>query len=410
MIYKKSIYVIWLALFLIIGVTYATYNSNIIEEKITLITKERVFNAGEDVSLKFKITAHGETFLLIDGSYGITIVQATRIDDHLIFNFPKHFIEHKGEISWELRINNQFKQKGKIKIIANAKTKTLIESYFGPPSIIAGGRDYAMMVTIPTDSYDNPVKDHTPVDIKHQFLKIIDEDHLDTDYLIAWKNIFSYTKSGRILVSTECNETDSKEFTTIVYADNAVDFTIEAFRKHEFADGNQVTSIMTSIIRDQYGNIVTDGTYVEFIIRNKENNVLKAAGTTIRGVAEAKMLHPDHEEEWKIIAYVTGMAKSNELFLKYAPIKTDYAIEITDNKRTITVGPLKSFMKQIIPNGAVVTLYIYQKNKLVDYKVRTSFKGKVSFELIEDFYPDGNYTLEIEALGVKKRIEKLELW
>ena len=318
--------------------------------------------------------------------------------------------KHKGEVHWKLYDAQKLIDKGRFDIIANEHTKTYMESYLGPPSIIAGGEDYTMMVTAPTDSLDNPLATGTPVLIKHQFLEMIRIDALETKDMIAWKNIFSYDKSGRILVTNECKNENSKEFMAVVFPDNAVDFTINLKREHRFADGNQVTILQTSVIRDQYDNIVTDGTYVLFFVENSQGEILKTPGLTIKGVATAEILHPDYEENWKIRAYVIGLAKSDEIEVYYEPLHMDYDVMITDQGRWVVVGPLKSFMKQIIPDGAMVKIYLYQNEDLIDYKVDTSLNGKVKFEFLEDFYPDGDYTFRIEALGITKEIDCVKLW
>jgi hypothetical protein len=41
-------------------------------------------------------------------------------------------------------------------IIPIKNTQTQIENYLGPPSILAG-KEFTMMVAVPTDGFDNPV-------------------------------------------------------------------------------------------------------------------------------------------------------------------------------------------------------------------------------------------------------------
>ena len=54
--------------------------------------------------------------------------------------------------------------------------------------------------------------------------------------------------SGIILISASCNEAITKEFDAVIYPSIATDFTIAYNRNHEFADGNQITKIVTSIL------------------------------------------------------------------------------------------------------------------------------------------------------------------
>jgi hypothetical protein len=91
---------------------------------------------------------------------------------------------------------------------------------------LAGGKEFTMMVTIPTDAFDNPKLENTAVVIKHQFLDNVTTVLKNTKDFVAWKNIYSNTKSGHILASTACGKTTSKEVETEVYPNIATDFLI----------------------------------------------------------------------------------------------------------------------------------------------------------------------------------------
>ena len=60
-----------------------------------------------------------------------------------------------------------------------------------------------------------------------------------------------------------------KKFDVNIMPSIPTNFTISTHRNHTYADGNQITTFSTSIIKDTLGNTVSDGTYVEFYIRNK---------------------------------------------------------------------------------------------------------------------------------------------
>ena len=127
-----------------------------------------------------------------------------------------------------------------------------------------------MLVVIPTDSLDNPVPTKTLVSAKYQFLTSEEKENIFTKHLIAFKNINSKKESGRMLVSSESLGVNSKEFTINVTAAIPTDFKISAKRPHKYADGNQVTTFLPSTIKDQHNNVVSDGTYVTFFIKNKD--------------------------------------------------------------------------------------------------------------------------------------------
>ena len=77
------------------------------------------------------------------------------------------------------------------------------------------------------------------------------------------------------------------------------------------------------------------------------------------------------------------------------------------NNRAITVGPLQTFMNQLIPDGALVKLHIYEAEKLVETKTETSNKGYAIFKLSSEFYTEDNYKFIIETLGISKKFENI---
>jgi hypothetical protein len=188
------------------------------------------------------------------------------------------------------------------------------------------------------------------------------------------------------------------------------DFKISATRPHNYADGNQITTFTTSILKDKQNNVISDGTFVTFFITNSEGNILKTTGTTIDGVATSKMIHPDYADRWNIKAYVDGMAESNNISLNYKQVIEDFDVAFSDQNRTVIVGPLQSFMQQMIPDGLHVKLKIYQNEKLINTITKTSFNGYVNFKLKPAIYNNGTYNFSIETAGISKEFKSKELW
>lgn len=379
------------------------------QQDLELITTDSVFEAGNDVTLKFSSSQVVTTHLYCSNSYGSTLITPTFEEDNISFKIPSFITKKSGLVHWKLKTtSNTFI--GKFKIIPN-KSPSKMETYLGPPSIEAGGSDYAMLVVIPTDRFDNALKDSTEVIVKHQFLNIEKSETVLTNNLIAYKNMYSYANSGRILASSEYKGVNSKEHDINVMSAIPTNFIIDASRPHEYADGNQITTFFTSIIKDRFNNIVSDGTFVEFYISNQKNNILKTSGTTVNGIASAKIVHPDHEDFWSVKAIINGMAESNSISLKYKQVISNYNVLLSKNNRQITVGPLQSFMSQLIPDGLQVSLLIYnQNNQLINTLNKTSYNGFVTFTLNPNEYPNAKYHLDIQAAGISKTFKSINLW
>ena len=400
---KKAIYIVSVLSALLLF----AFGTVLVSDKKTsfeLISNSKSFIAGNSIKLEFSASSTSEEpQLFIIHSYGKTLLDATIEKGNYIFKIPENYCKKTGDISWFLIHKNETIHSGTFEILPNDETKTVIENYLGPRTILAGGKEFTMMVTVPTDSFDNPKKDDTNVILKYQFLQNVTNLNLKTKDFIAWHDIFSPTKSGKLLVSTECDTIATKEIETEIYPNLATNFTINYTRNHEFADGNQITHFTTSIIKDQFGNIISDGTLVSFIIKTKDNLVLKTFGTTINGIASAQILHPDHQENYSVKGFVTGIAESNSLTLNYKPIIATFDYSFSNKNRTLNVGPIKSFMNQLVPDGIKVIVKVFHQNKLINTLQEDTSKGSATFEFSEDFYNEKKYQFEITTLGITQK-------
>lgn len=402
---KKYLNLLFFIIFALLLVSYNLLPKNE-TNKFSFETKEKTFTAGTKIALKFKTKSAIKPQLFLIHSYGKTLLDGTLIKDQITFLLPGIYARKTGNVDWFLIVDGNKKMRGSFDILPNNQTKTQIENHVGPPSTMVGDGHFVMYVAVPTDDFDNPKETNTPVIYKSQFLNSFTTDIVLTKDLIAWKDFFAPTKSGIILLSTECEKTITKEYDAVIYPGIATNFTINYSRNHEFADGNQITTLKTSIVRDKFGNIVSDGTMVSFMITTKNNMVLKSFGTTIEGIATAKILHPDHQDVFTIKAFVTGIAESSVIAINYKPINPIIAYKFSKDNRTLTVGPLRSFMNQLVPDGVSVKLKIFHNHNLVETLQEDSSNGKAIFNISYDYYKEKTYSFEISTLGTTKNTEE----
>ena len=405
---KRSWYILFFIVLTVLVSSFSLVKYQSEKKQAVLISTSKEFVAGSKISLKFIVKSIKSPVLFIHHSYGSTLLSPTRNDSEIEFLVPKEVAKKTGVVNWKLIESNTVHLRGGITIIPEKAKRTTIESYLGPNSIQAGNTDFSMLVVIPTDIFDNPLSDNTSINISNQFLESINYKEEKTKNFIAWQNIKAKEKEGVILVSSFCNGTNSKELITKIYPSNSTGFKLFYNRNHKYADGNQLTEFITSKIVDEFGNTVADGTLIDFIVTTNENDVLKTSASTINGIATAKMLHPEKETVWKVRGMVTGLAESNELVLSYKSILKDFDVLFSKDNRTITIGPLKSFMNQLVPDGIMVRLSIFSKNKFIEKMVKTSFDGKVVFYLDPEFYKENSYSFKIEVLGISKKIENID--
>ena len=226
--------------------------------------------------------------------------------------------------------------------------------------------------------------------------------------LIAFDYVSSHTKTGDILLATNHGNTFSKEYMIEIQAGLPVDFTLSRKRNHNYADGNQLVTFYTSILKDSYGNEVSDGTLVNFYITTNTGVILQTTGTTIKGIATATMIHPEKAISWSVKAVVDGIATSDTIKLEFQAVFDTYNVGLSQGNRKVTVGPLKSFMGQIIPDGLTVELII-EGDKINEEYLKKSYNGIVNFELDINLIPIGIYDLKIIAGGVTQTIKNVKL-
>ncbi|MEY8850074.1 hypothetical protein AB9K26_14735 [Psychroserpens sp. XS_ASV72] len=379
-----------------------------VNDHFKLIDAPEVWSAGQDLQLKFKSATESKPLLYCSNSYGSTIIEPHLENTILSYSIPQAFTKKSGVLRWTI-LSGASEFNGQITIRPLQETAK-IESYLGPPSIEAGGSDYTMLVVIPTDRYDNTLTNQTKVTTHRQFLEQQTSDSLFTFNGFAYQNFYSPRQSGRMLLSSSCIELNSKEYTVVVNPAIPTTFTISENRPHQFADGNQITTFETSIITDRNKNVVSDGTYVEFYITTDENTILKTSGLTINGIAKAQMIHPDTESYWTVKAYVEGISESNEITLHYSQVVEDFKVVFSENSRTISVGPIQSFMGQMIPDGLNVHARWFKNTTEITSATQTTVDGFVIFEFEDHVLPKDNYTIEIETAGQTKQFNAIAVW
>ncbi|WP_298767162.1 hypothetical protein [uncultured Polaribacter sp.] len=379
------------------------------QDQISLLTLKKDFVVNDDVVLHFNTTSKAKFSMYATNSYGSSLVNGIKKDDKISFQLPTYITRKRGVLHWKVFNNQNIAIQGNINIKPQQRASSL-EMYLGPPSIEAGGKDFSMLVTIPTDTLDNPLLENTNVAVKRQFLNDKKSATIKVNNLIAYQNIYSPLQAGRMLLATNHLQKNSVELDLTIAPAIPEKFQIFFKRNHNYADGNQITTFYTSVLKDKFNNVVSDGTLVYFFITNSKNAVLKTFGQTVNGVAKAKMIHPDKAANWSVKAFVDGIAESKAIYIKYQQAVQDFNIVFKEKNTKIQVGPFKSFMNQIIPDGLNVKLSVTKHNKVVKVYYTETKKGFSNFILNKNFYEKGNYTLKIEAAGLIKTFEKIALW
>jgi len=380
------------------------YQPKINFEKAQLIYGQNKFVAGEVIKLNFKGGGTSTLLLFLQSSYGSTVLTPVFMEGEFSFVFPTFLSEKSGLINWQLSNNKSIVLSGYVEVFADMQNAFFIENYCGPPSLQAGTTDFSMLVAVPTDRFDNPLADKNAVQFSSFYNNSHKVESIKIEKFIAWKRYYSQTETGLYLMSTKIRNTSSKEINVLIRSSFPENFNITGNTAHFFADGNQLLALTSSVIKDSYHNIVADGTLINFVITSNSGQVLTVQGTTIRGVSNAKIIHPESPSTWSIRAYVDGIAYSNPISFTFKPALLDINYSFNSVGQELIVGPLHSFIDQLMPDGISVYLHVYVKNKRIKTIKKRTFRGVVSFD--DGIFDVANKKchFKIETMGLIKDI------
>lgn len=369
----------------------------------TLMNSDLEYFAGEKIVLSFANVKENINSLYISSSYGSTVLTPEINSNIANYKIPEFISKKSGWIYWSFTKKLK-KAKGSLYIKPLDKVNK-IETYLGPPSLVAGYNDYAMLVTIPLDTLDNPIKKGTPITVNQSFLNRQYNDSIIFDGMTAYDLIYTRPKSGRVFISTICKNKNAKEHSLEILPNIPENFKILYSTTHNFADGNQTVKFNTSTIKDKYQNIVANGTYVNFMIENNLGQIFQTYGTTINGIANAELIHPDYKQNWNIIAFVNQMAKSNNISIQFKEAISDYKIKFDNIEKELFIGDFKSYMGQFIPDGLNVNIQIFQKNNLIKELNSQTENGFTTIYIGNYVNKKTPYTIKVLASDKQKQIQ-----
>ena len=366
--------------------------------KINIPTDQIVSKNGMDLSFKtYDKDKYQLLNLVISGTYGTTVLKPELDQDQLTIHIPKVISQRAGILEWELIAQGTSLQKGNFRLLPDVRQLKTVENYVGPRSIIANDRDYTMLVSIPVDHLDNLLPDGAELQMSQQFKGEITNAKKEISAGFSWQRIPAPLSTGRLITGSTMEQISSKELVVDIFPDIAVPFKIDASSNHNYADGNEIIILKTDQIKDQHGNIMTDGTLVTFFIKDDANNKWQTTASTLNGYAFAKALHPQSPSIWTVKGVITGMIESPELNIKFKSIIDEIPVAFSENK-TVTIGPLTSYLGQLVPDGIPVALKIDGNDIILKTK-----NGIATYSFDTKIIEPNTYNVQIKTLGITTR-------
>ncbi|MDC8005685.1 hypothetical protein POV27_16625 [Aureisphaera galaxeae] len=330
------------------------------EVEVTFLNVSTSFMAGDKISLQFdnSSSAYPEFsgFLHISHSSGFTSISPKTINGILYFELPEVLTKKSGSLSCTLTHGNRTIWSKKLSIEPNTIENQQLEVYYGPPSINAGKSDHSMIVALPTDRFDNLLPDSTALNYSQHHDENLQLEQWYTNGGYSWKKVYSPTNSGRYHMGITMNTATSKEIIIDVLPNTAQEISVTLDRVHAYADGNEIIHLTTNVIKDAYGNTISDGTLVDFHIIDNRAQKSRTQGSTINGIAQAQLQHPDYPTQWTVTPEIPGVTMGDPITAKFEIAVKEVAIFYKKEEGLLEIGPIRNQLNQSIPDGTEIEI------------------------------------------------------
>ena len=273
----------------------------------------------------------------------------------------------------------------------------------GGRAIIADGGHWSMVLGVPFDAFGNPVADGTPIDIRalhpggHLEEKLVKVNHA-----LGWTRLYSGTQAGRTIISIVAGNAHGPEGDLNEVAGWPVNLSITAPQNQLTADGRQLISLRTSILRDKYDNVIPDGTLVTFLVESTQGGRRIIPAFTIGGVAEAPLQAATQPEVLNVWATIYGV-ESPHLQIGFTPgpsvgtFPVNATIDASNRAIILQAGPILGPLGQYIPDGSTVLFRLKDQTGQYQWLSGISKDGHARVELRLAALIAGDYPIDAWA-------------
>lgn len=369
------------------------YPSQVIEDDIPFNLPAEVV-AGSQVTLTLgpaDLLDGIPVTLITQGSYETQLYQTLLQDQFAHFILPAEDTQRTGHVKLTALFQleqAEIQAESSLTIVPGPPAEPVIP-LVGARSIVADGAHWSMIVVVVTDALGNPVAEGTEVHMQAQKpTRQIEEHQFSVHHLLAWARIYSGTKAGRTVISTHSGKAYGPDSLLLEVPGWPVPFEIYTEWRALPADGEALVRLYTAVLQDQFGNVVPDGTLVNFVAeRVTAENVLPDPGAppsvlsryhfpysqnlgrriipayTLNGVAEIPLQAPQAAGSFNVHATLYGI-RSTVQQITFTPSPSEGRFPITavveeeENLLVVDAGPILGTLAQYVPDGTVVKFQI----------------------------------------------------
>ena len=214
--------------------------------------------------------------------------------------------------------------------------------------------------------------------------------------------VSSRTRAGRAVVSASVGDAHGPDATYDEVPTWPAPFGLSASPLNLPADGRQLLTLRTDLIRDRFGNPMIDGTLVTFVVEVAGSEPRFVPAYTVDGAAEAQLQAPTEPGTVTVRATLYGV-DSRPLTLSFAagPAVGTIVVKAQVNARdgfvALSAGPLLAALDQFVPDGTPVEFVLTGPGGAQQQFTALSETGRANIELRLSELPSGSYTVQVSA-------------
>ncbi len=296
--------------------------------------------------------------LTYSNSYGMHLLRATFQDEYAWFQLTPEMTTRSG-IGTLVATSGDAYGEAKVDLRAAQMVDPVIP-LVGARSIIADGAHWAMAVVVPADQYGNPPPNGTIVNYK----SLHPGDNLrqyedEVEHLLSWIRVYSGTKAGRTIITSVVDGAYGPEGTLMEIPGWPEPFGITATPPTSPADGFHLINLRSDTIVDRFGNVISDGTLVEYQLIGPNGDIREFPTMVIDGIAEIDIQAPRIPGTYQVRGLAYGM-ETQSLDIEFTPgpalgqFDVKVRVDSEAGDLVVTAGPLLSPLDQFVADGTDV--------------------------------------------------------
>ena len=421
-----------------VGTSFSAPNSATVA---LTIQAPATINAGSVAEIKVSTTTQtaGRSSLparlLLFGTYGSSVLEAPLIDGVATFALDETLTRFAGQVQLQANWGRAAAQ-ATLQIEPGAAVEPLV-TLVGPRSILADGRHWAMVVTLPQDQFANGVADGTRVTLQilHPSPHVISNQGANSQEtsnqgtekpgesanrevievraakLLTWARLYSRTTTGRVYLAATTGAAHSMQQSLLVVPGPPAPFTLTADPLQLTADGEQLITVRTSPLQDNFGNLLFDGTAITFVAEEGSGSRRTLPAQLIAGRAMVQLQAPSRPGPVSVRAFVLDQASP--------PLRLDFGeglalaaitVTVTINSEDVQLraGPLLGLLNQYIPDGSEVTFTVQRSGGVAQRITVPSESGFATARVRRNGLIAGNYTVQV-SVGAREGEQRFGL-